>query len=368
MSNVRKYIILAVILIIVIVVFQVITGGKKSSWEEREELSQIKDAPAQTAEKPTPPGEVPPKYPSSLSICSFNIQFLGHSKSRDDAAVAQVLEDCDIAVVQELVAPPYAGTFPDGDPFKPDGDAVEFFDVMKGLGFDYVLSEEDTGTNDKIHQNSSATEWWVTFFRRDRAQVAADLPSGFLAVDRSNHGDYERVPYAFAFRTLDHKADFVLISVHLKPGGTKKDKARRQHELSAIARWIDAHDEEERDFVILGDMNIEDDKELAGTTPRGFISLNDECRPTNTNLRSPKPYDHVMFNPRYTTEIDRSFDMVVIDLIAAMAPFWAGNEPYPGHPYDHDEFRKHYSDHHPVMFEIDIPGEDDDGPVRTSTR
>jgi hypothetical protein len=30
-------------------------------------------------------------------------------------------------------------------------------------------------------------------------------------------------------------------------------------------------------------------------TPTGFLSLNDECRPTNTNINGPKPHDHVMF-------------------------------------------------------------------------
>jgi len=33
-----------------------------------------------------------------LMICSFNIQFLGQSTSRDDAALAKILEDFDIVV------------------------------------------------------------------------------------------------------------------------------------------------------------------------------------------------------------------------------------------------------------------------------
>ena len=72
---------------------------------------------------------------------------------------------------------------------------------MQAQGYAYLLSEEDTGTKDRIHLINSATEWWVSFYRPEQVQPAPDLPVGFLAEDRSDHPDYERVPYAFGFRT-----------------------------------------------------------------------------------------------------------------------------------------------------------------------
>ena len=254
------------------------------------------DAPA-----PGPPTPEDPHDPfvvestsRPLTICSFNIQFLGHFKKRDDEALASLLRDFDIVVVQELVAPPFDGAYPDGEPFHMDGEAREFFDAMEAHGFACLLSKEDTGTNDTIHTGGTGTEWWVAFFKPGVVEEAPDLPSGFLAEDRSNHPDYERVPWAFAFRTVDTLLDFVLISVHLKPGAS--EQARRHQELSAIATWIDDHDDVERDFIILGDMNIEDAEELAEVTPAGFVSLNNECRPV--------------------------FDMQVIDLIEVMRDSW----------------------------------------------
>jgi hypothetical protein len=145
---------------------------------------------------------------------------------------------------------------------------------------------------------------------------------------------------------------------HLMPGAG--EQARRQHELSSIAAWIDDHDEVERDFVILGDMNIEDAAELADVTPPGFVSLNDECRPTNTNVNSPKPYDHVMVSPVFTTEMDWVFDLQVITLIEAMRGSWNSTDPYPGDPYVHNTFRQYYSDYHPVVFRLAGVGVDDD--------
>ncbi len=305
----------------------------------------------------------PIRAETTLRIASFNIQFLGNSTERDNAALASILDPFDIVVIQEVVSPPYPGDFPDGEPFKPDPQSAAFFDEMQDLGFAYILSEEDTGTGDTIHRNGSSTEWWVAFYRPDTVNVASSFPSGFLASDRSNHADYERVPYAFAFEDQSGTTDFVLISVHLKPGDGASNRARRSEELTAIASWIDDNDAIEKDFIVLGDMNFESCTELADQTPEGFLSLNDECRATNTNVNGPKPYDHVFYNITQTSnEIDLAFDLEVIDLIEAMRPFWedSSSAPYPGDPYDHNGFRKVYSDHHPIEFRMKVGTTDDD--------
>jgi exonuclease III len=293
----------------------------------------------------------------TLTVCSFNVQFLGHFKDRDDAALCSLLKDYDIVVIQELVAPPYAMDFPDGTPVKPDAEAAEFFDEMTVHGFSYLLSEEDTGTNEEIHTNTTGTEWWVAFYKPTEVIVANDLPWGFLADDRSNNDSYERVPYAFAFRTLDNNLDFVLISVHLQPGSSSSDKVRRKQELTSIAAWVDANDETEKDFIILGDMNIQDCEELSNVTPIGFVSLNDDCVATNTATTG-KPYDHVLYRPAYSFEVQS--DLAIVDLVAVTKPYWTSTEPYPGDPYDHNAFRVLYSDHNPIVFHLEISEPDDD--------
>ena len=298
----------------------------------------------------------------NVSICSFNIQFVGHFLAKEDEALAGVVQDCDIVVVQELVAPPMDGTYPDGDTFSRDPQSVEFFDAMQGVGFEFVLSEEDTGTNDVIHRNTSATEWFVTFYKPLRVQVAGDLPSGFLAEDRSNNDDYERVPYAFAFRTPDGNLDFVLISVHLKPGDGPANRARRKEEMGAIAEWIDANNnDDEQDFIILGDMNLQNRAELIDITPPGLVSINNQFLPTDTQLDD--SYDHVMMSLYHTSEVDLQFGFLVLDLREALAPAWAAlhpGEPYPGDPYVHNAFRIPFSDHNPVVFKLVIPTVEDD--------
>lgn len=195
----------------------------------------------------------------AINVASFNIQFLGNPKRRDEAALAAVVADQDIVLVQELVAPPFAGTFPDGSAYRADPKAARFFDEMIARGFDYVLSDEDMGTNETSHVNSTATEWFVAFYDPDVVDIAPDLPNGFLADYRYDNPNYERVPYAFSFRTSEGN-DFVVISVHLKPG--RSDEERRSEELAAIYEWIDDSDQMEKDFIVAGDMNIEDCEEL----------------------------------------------------------------------------------------------------------
>jgi len=293
-----------------------------------------------------------------VSVASFNIQFLGMFQRRDNAALADMLAPFDLVFVQELVAPPYSGKFPDGTNFRPDPEAKAFFDAMAAHGFKYVLSDEDTGTGPQQHVNSSATEWFVAFYHPGKVAPAPDLFTGFLAADRYDNPDYERVPYAFGFRAGSEDLDF--ISVHLQPGGSAAETKRRAHEISTIASWISARTGAERDYVILGDMNIEDCTELTAVMPAGYASLNATCLPTNTNPNGPKPYDHVMRSVTDTSS-ELPYGLRVMSLVDAMRPHWdTAKGAYPGDPYKHDAFRQLYSDHNPVAFEIVIDGSDDD--------
>ncbi|MFC2083100.1 endonuclease/exonuclease/phosphatase family protein [Candidatus Bipolaricaulota bacterium] len=307
------------------------------------------------------PGEESSTQSEPLSICSFNIRFLGLYKEidRDDVGLARLLRSFDIVVVQELVAPPIDVTYPDGDTDPADPEAKEFFDAMEAEGFSFWLSEEDTGTNDNIHQAGSGTEWWVAFYRPETVEMAPDLPNGFLADDRSNHDDYERVPYAFSFRTLDGLLDFVLISVHLQPDDSSADMARRKHEIESVVGWIGGGNTSEEDFIILGDMNTKDCGELASFTPDGYASLNATCETTNTKPDKPRPYDHVLYKTDGSSDVDTAYGFHVISLVQEMESAWSSGSPYPGNPYAHDSFYQNYSDHNPVHFQL-IPSSVDD--------
>ncbi len=325
----------------------------------------------------TPPREpaaisVQPTEPAPFFVCSFNIQFLGNSRTRQNQALAQILAEqgCDIVAVQELLAPPDLTllpgsehfrsktpvTFPGGKPLKPKDNVTDFFQAMHQVGFDgFILSEEDTGKSTRNRTNSSASEWWVTFFQSSKVVPAPELPQGFLSAKVAANPHWDRVPYAFGFRSVEGAFDFVLISVHLRPDTGPANRKRRAEELHATAQWIRAQQEShpEKDYVILGDMNIYNEAELSAATPEGFISLNTAAQfATNTNVRNPFPYDHVMVAPLQTPEIPTENNFVVLNLLELAKKYWQLTEPYPGYPsdYQHDKFRAYFSDHHPVGF------------------
>lgn len=320
-----------------------LAGGRSAPASE---TFQPPPAPART----TGATAAPP-----LRICSFNIQFLGSSSRRDNASLARLLAPYDIVVVQELVAAPAKSP---ADLPKSRQNSAAFFREMTRRGFAYVMSISDTGRAGPLNNHSTATEWWVTFYRQSAVRPADDIPHGFLSSPLVRNDDFDRVPYAFGFRTTNGGADFVLISVHLNPDNAR----RRKREFAALWAWIAAERRlhPERDFIVLGDTNLQNQAELRANTPAGFVSLNDACVATNVNPRSPKPYDHVLFDARATTEIDRRFGFQVIDLIEEMRPRWREPAAYPGDPYEQNVFRFYYSDHNPVSFVMQVPGRDDD--------
>ena len=304
-----------------------------------------------------------------LKICSFNIQFLGHFKSRDNETLGNILSQYDLIVIQEMVAPPIDGEFPNGDAYKADKESRDFHLEMLKQGFLYWLSEEDTGPT-KNHVNSSSSEWWVTYYRPEVVMPDSTTRAyGFLDTILIENESYERVPYAFPFKSTIDSTNFTLISVHLKPGGSLSDQNRREEELSAINNWISSRNEDNKDFITVGDFNIKNKAELSNLLSElrvsdslQLFSLNNKCLSTNTKFyelaSKGKPYDHVFYSTATNEDLVES-SFVVIDLMESVKPFYSSEEVFPFLPYEHNLFRTKFSDHMPISFRL-VLGKDTD--------
>ncbi len=296
----------------------------------------------------------------TLDICSFNIQFLGHFKERNDQLLADLLKDYDIVVVQEMVAPPIDGNYPDGSPFKKDPESASFVEEMSKNGFSYWLSSEDTGPS-KNHTPTTASEWWIAFYRPQTVEPDSARCHGFISHPLVNNPHFERVPYAFPFRSKDKKTNFTLVSVHLQPGNGSEDRLRRKGEIKELLEWSTSQWESNKDFFVLGDCNIYDQNEMLPFQSTGVHTLNINFASTNTKMYESaskgEPYDHV-FHFAHSTEdvLPNSFE--VIDLMSALKPHQSSIS-FPLEPYNHDLFRTTFSDHVPVRFKI-ICGKDTD--------
>lgn len=333
-----------------------------------------------------------------LAVCTWNVQWIGHWKAKKNADIANVLRHCDVAVIQEMVAPPWnvqvtAHSKKGSKIIKGDIESKAFVTAMNNVGFDGIeLSAEDTGPK-KNHINTPASEWYVMFFKSHKVQVAPDLPKGFLAKKLAGHSVYSRVPHAFGIRAKRNgqpSIDMVLVSVHLHATGDnepkRRCKARRIREFRFINQWISqnkaGHSSGEKDYFVLGDMNIEDleevqafmgraptwlSAELAETAPLDDLDspedpstqkLLSKLRAMNfhvtsnvmkgTNLKRDKPYDHVMHYS--TTTLNVWPTLQIVDLAKTF-----GLENFPSA----NAFVQAYSDHNPLRFVITL-GEDRD--------
>ena len=162
-----------------------------------------------------------------LKICSFNIQFLGHFKNKENKILASSLKAYDIVVIQEMVAPPTNGKYSDNSPYKADLESAGFTKEMQLNGFKYWLSTDDTGPT-KNQTASAASEWWIVFYRPNKVLADSSRFYGFISSPLSGNLSYERVPFAFPFQSVNEKTTFTLIPVHLKPGNRKEDQINQQ--------------------------------------------------------------------------------------------------------------------------------------------
>ena len=288
----------------------------------------------------------------TIEICSFNIQFLGHFKSRDNYTLAKILTPYDIVVVQEMVAPPVNGIFPsDSTKFKADVESAAFVAEMEKQGYSYWLSSEDTGPT-KNHTNSSASEWWITFYRSEIVIPDSTRYYGFLDTTLIASSLYERVPFCMPFKSVNGGSTFSLVSLHLKPGNSVANRMRRADELNSLFGWMKEQKEANEDFLLLGDCNIYKKEEFIEFESEFIYSLNRNCVSTNTKLyedpKKGKPYDHVFYNDNTKQElITDSFK--VVDLMKIVKNISVeGLIPYEF--YEHNLFRTRFSDHLPVSF------------------
>ncbi len=302
------------------------------------------------------------KEPKYIRACSFNIKFLGSSKSKENGKLTELLTPFDLVIVQELVAPPYPGAYPDGVAYDGDAEAAAFFDLMRGKGFRDYVSYEDTGKK-KNRTSSSQSEWFVVFYRPELLRPDS-ARSQFISDPLVANSVFDRVPFRFQFSTLDKTLDFSVINVHLASAESAAEA--RKTELETIRSYAQSQSANEKDFIVVGDMNIQSLSEFQQALPTGWESLNNECRATNVaaarNPDNKKPYDHVVFNTEFTAaDIDLQYDLQVIDIYERFYPEWStANQSNAASSSWVTSFGAVYSDHHPVTFRLKYGVKDDD--------
>jgi endonuclease/exonuclease/phosphatase family metal-dependent hydrolase len=298
-----------------------------------------------------------------LTICSYNIKWLGYSTERDYETLGRVLSNYDVIVIQEIVAPPWPGFYLNGSPYVVDPEVADFFHELQiAYGYECWLSDEDTGSRGAIHGNSSGTEWYAVFYKCDLLERAPGLPAGFLVTGGNPYAVFDRIPYAFPLRHRETGFDFVLVSVHLHEGKGGVDAQRRAAELKAIAAWIDTQDTPETQYLVLGDMNFRDCAEIPASTPASLQYLNPPtdgpCQMTTAVPGDGYPFDNILYTD--AVPIDVAFGMRVIDLVSGLTAIWNPlSEPLATAYWDL-QYPDLFSDHLPIICRLALPRADAD--------
>lgn len=174
----------------------------------------------------------------------------------------------------------------------------------------------------------SATDWKSLPRRRDGLHI------------------FHRVPVSACFRAVGGGPDFRLVAVHLKAGFEPSDSKKRSIELAEIKKRLDALTStpgEDADIAVLGDFNHGPSApEGTSLSDRSFAAYLTPARPTTSIIHFEDQIDHIVPLAGFQEILKDTFRVLDSE----------GKTDKVG-------WRNRYSDHYPVIVELE-PRPDDD--------
>ena len=220
----------------------------------------------------------------TAKIASFNIQVFGQTKSQKEdvmTVLKQIVREFDIVLIQEIrdASEQTIPTF------------VEQINQMEGARYSFIRSERLGRTTSK--------EAYAYVYNSEKVQFLQGSDYVYNDVDDV----FEREPYIAGFNIGNF--DFVLVGIHTKP----EDAYNEIGNLSSVVSSIQIAQPNERDIIIMGDLNAdgsyfdEDDTSLPlKVSEFKWIITND----MDTMVKTDYTYDRIIvldttFNHEYTS-------------------------------------------------------------------
>ena len=260
------------------------TQADKLIAEERKALMKLMD---------TEPYKVPSrKINENLVIATWNIQqFSNRHTDRALQYVADICERFDIVALQEV---------------KTDLRGLQRLQA-KLPGNYRILVSDPTGNSERFAFLYDKRSVYPTGMASD---IGFDVPA-------KTHQGYQlhRMPYCASFRA--GRFDFVIATAHIYFGKTAKERDQRREEIAALVDFIDRRartDKEkvyDRDFFIVGDLNIEQEgdpffdalRKRGFQMPKGMNSL-------TTNFARSQTFDKIAWVNRKDFRPTGAFNVV----------------------------------------------------------
>lgn len=260
----------------------------------------------------------------NLLIATWNIQNLGNNKSdRALQYIADICERFDIIALQEI---------------KTDLRGLSKLQKLLPGGDYRVLVTDPTGNNERFA---------FLYDRRTVVSTGLICEIGFpLSIEEHVGFQLHRMPYCASFRA--GRFDFIIVNVHIFYGESKKGEDLRVKEIDWLVDYIKRRSEEDphkvfdRDFILVGDFNIE----RAGDRFYKALRKDDFRMPSNldelkTNFYQDKTFDKIAWVNRPSFYFNKNCNVVPFSKV-----LFQDKDPKGG--------KKEISDHLPLWAEFRI--------------
>ncbi|MFC1508619.1 T9SS type A sorting domain-containing protein [Candidatus Omnitrophota bacterium] len=170
-----------------------------------------------------------------ISICSFNIAELGgHRENKDHQAIADMIDEYDLTVVQEVM---------DSGGEDHIKAIVDFMNTDASETFSYFIIP-------KAGRGYPGNEGYAYIYRSPVVLDESYNPAFGL---KETEVDYGRLPGWAFFKAGDF--DFMVVGIHLHWSNLDKRTAGVADLLAWLKEFADRPESEERDLIIVGDTN-----------------------------------------------------------------------------------------------------------------
>jgi endonuclease/exonuclease/phosphatase family metal-dependent hydrolase len=252
-----------------------------------------------------------------VRIASWNIQHLGWGENKHYEALARIGSKFDLIAVQEVM-------------------------TAEGLyGLHASLERETSERWGKIYSHrigrGSYREKYAYIYRKSRIKY---LDGALVFLDLQDN--FAREPFAARFETADGAHRFIVATIHILYGQSKRDRLPEIQALADMWRWLEESFPDDDNLLLMGDFNLrpgypafEPLREVAKPMiTRGATTL------STIDRRFANLYDHIWVGHRSNLTIT---DSGIVEFPAILG-------------WTHEQARRHASDHAPVYIQIESPG------------
>ncbi len=255
------------------------------------------------------------EQPQLIRVGTWNVRRLGHGTRRFED-VAQVIETSfDAVALQEVMTPQGVSDL-----------------LAHRPGWDAEMSPRAVG-------RGPYKEWYAVLYRVG----SLDVQHSFAVDDPRDV--FAREPFVVCMRATAF--DFCLVTIHIIYGDRVGPRDAELRALGDVVNRLRERDGE-RDWLVVGDFN-------RTPTARGWdalkasgwrFTLSGRVATSLGKQRYSNPYDHILIDDRFTTELVGSADRIdIVEMVCAG---------------DFGRCRRLVSDHAPVSARFVVDGVDDD--------